>query len=171
MEKENKIYNVVDINTGEIINHIREGDQIIRGKFEVTDEKFIPWNCGNFVKGNQQEIKPLAEELSYIQSSLLFVLMPYVSYKSCLISYPNGKDINLQTISELFGSNIKTASKVTGQLIKMHILYKGRIGNNNQYFMNPWVMYKGNYINKTLKAMFKDYQIRSLGNVKWKDLK
>ena len=171
MNKEKKVYNVVDIKTGEIINHIREGDQIIRGKFEITDEKFIPWNCGSFIKGNMQEIKLLAEELSYIQSSLLFVLMPYVSYKSCHICYQNGKDINLQTISELFGSNIKTANKVTKQLISFKILYLGKNGNNNQYFMNPWIMYKGNYINKTLKAMFKDYQIRSMDNIKWKDLK
>lgn len=171
METEKKVYNVIDTKTGEIINHIREGDQIIRGKYEITDEKFISWDCGTFVKGNIQEIKALAEELTYIQSSLLFVLMPYVSYKSCLICYPNGKDINLQDISKLFGSNIKTASKVTKDLTSLKILYQGKVGNKNQYFMNPWIMYKGNYINKTLKAMFRDYKIRSCGNIKWKDLK
>lgn len=35
---------------------------------------------------------------------------------------------------------------------------------------HQWLFCKGNRINKVLKTMFKNYRIRVLGGVKWKDM-
>ena len=54
-------------------------------------------------------------------------------------------------------------------LIEKDILYKGRNSRNVQYFANPWLFCKGNRINKVLKTMFKNYEIRTMDKTKWKD--
>ena len=166
-----KRYNVIDPETGEIINHIEQGDQLMKAPKELNDEKVISWNCGMFVKGNVKELQLLIPELSSSQRGLLFSLMAYVNYKDCLVCYPNGKDINLNSLTTITNVNIKTVRKITSELIKLNLVYSGKNGNNNQYFVNPWVICRGNYINKTLKAMFKNYQIRSMEIIRWKDLK
>ena len=166
-----KRYNVIDTITGELVDYINTGDKILRESSEEIDNSLLKWNCGGFIKGNISELKLLSPTLTQSQRSLLFALLPYVNYKDCLICHSNGKDINLGDISTIATINIKTARKITRELVAIDILCINKNSRNNQYFMNPWLIYRGVSINKTLKAMFKNYQIRSLGDVQWKDLK
>ena len=167
---ENKKYNVIDPDTGEVIDYIGPGDSILREAKQKLDDDIISWSCGGFIKGNVKELKLILPILSQGQRSLLFALMPYVNYKDCLICHSNGKDIGLGKIATIAGINIKTARKITRELVSLDILCINKNSRNNQYFMNPWLIYRGVSINKTLKAMFKNYQIKSCKNIRWKDL-
>lgn len=163
-------FNVYDPKTGEVIDKIYPGDKIVREQQSHEDDGTMSWKV-DFIKSNSRELRLLTKELSHMQKSLLFSILPYVRYESCMITHFNGKDINLSGLSEVSGISNKSIKKITGELIAMDILYKGKNSRNNQYFINPWLIYKGTRINKTLKSMFKNYKIRSRGSVKWKDLK
>jgi hypothetical protein len=70
---------------------------------------------------------------------------------------------------EITGLSRGAVYDAINSLIRKDIIYKGRNSKNRQYFVNPWLFCKGNRINKVLKTMFKNYRIRVLGGVKWKD--
>ena len=42
-------------------------------------------------------------------------------------------------------------------MVDIKLLYRGETGKGYQYFVNPHIFFKGQKINDTLKAMFKDY--------------
>ena len=71
---------------------------------------------------------------------------------------------------EISGISKGKISSVINGLVEKDILYKGKNSRNVQYFVNPWLFCKGNRINKVLKTMFKNYEIRTMDKTKWKDL-
>ena len=72
---------------------------------------------------------------------------------------------------EISGISKGKISSVINGLVEKDILYKGKNSRNVQYFVNPWLFCKGNRINKVLKTMFKNYEIRTMDKTKWKDLR
>lgn len=160
---------VVNTETGEVTSVIYDGDRILRK--ETLD----------YLKANKQSSRPFAKidenegryimcELDTYEKSVLFSLQFYVSYDSGLIRFSNGKEIGFTDIVELTGLSRAKANEAVEGLIKKDILYKGKNSRKVQYFMNPWIVNKGT-INSTLKEMFRNYRIRSKGNVLWKDIK
>lgn len=105
----------------------------------------------------------MLEELSTTEKACVLSLIPYVRYQSCLICYKNGKSINANDIGKVIGKSRKRAIEVIEKLIKKGILYKGKNSHEVQYFFNPFLAKKGQYIDKVLKTMFRNYYVRSLG--------
>lgn len=162
---------IVEEQTGEITNELAEGDRILRAKsiekLKTTDK----WDAGGFSKVNTEELRLLTPTLTASERSVLLSLLSYVSYTSCLIQYPNGKDINFDSIVKICGMSHNTMLATVEMLLQKDILYKGRNSKGNQYFMNPWIAYRGNTINKVLFDMFKNYKILSRGGKTWKEIR
>lgn len=164
------IGNVVSMETGEIIDEVREGDKILRDKSSEYLDSTKEWDMKVFYKGNSAELRLLMKDLSIYEKSFLFSVAPYVDFTDCHLSYRNGVDIGSEDLVRITGMGRRQVYEIIGELIKKDILYKGKNSKNRQYFVNPWLFCKGNRINKVLKTMFKNYKIRVLNGVKWKDL-
>ena len=163
---------LIDKATGEVVGDMNDGDRIIRKEsINYLNRKYSSDLKGRtFVKLDDDEGRLLAKELTSYEKAVLFQLQYYVSYESGLIRYPNGREIGFAEIVEMSGLSRRTAAEAINKLIDKDIIYKGKNSKKTQYYMNPWVASKGVVSNPTLKEMFGNYKIRSMGNTRWKDL-
>lgn len=166
---------VVDIETGEIMGNLYEGDKIVRKEstesFLENEEKSketILWDADPFYKGFIRELKMIMPELNIYEKVVIFSILPYISYEDCCIKNKNGADIGTEELVVLSGINRGQLYKTINSLIKKDILYKGTNSRNRQYFVNPWLFCKGKQINKVLQNMFHNYYIR-MYQMTWKD--
>ena len=138
---------------------------------QEDEEKYeiIPMKI--FYMGNIEEIKLIMKELDVYERAFLFSVAPYMGYDDCCIKYPNGKELKVEQIAEISGMSIRKAQDVIQSLIGKDILCKNKNSKNIQYFVNPLIFCKKRRANKVLRTMFKNYEIRTMNNVKWKDLK
>ena len=170
---ENKVVSyIVDAETGEACNEIREGDRhrVVRKESIDYLSQHQDWKMEHFYKGHTDEIRKLMRELSTNEKAFLFSVVVYVGYEDCCIKHPNGKDITTSDLMEITGLGKSYFYETVNGLIKKDIIYKGKNSKNRQYFVNPWLFCKGNRINKVLKTMFKNYKVRICGNIPWKNL-
>lgn len=181
MDDKPVVANVVNLDTGEIVDDMYPGDKIVRAesrrsykkytKSKDSTPEFEKWDLDNFYRANISELSLLMEDLSQAEKAFLFSISPYVSFEDSHLSYGNGIDIGTEELVKITGMSRATTYRTIDDLISKDVLYKGKNSRSRQYFVNPWLFSKGNRINKVLKTMFKNYEIRMLGNRKWKDLK
>lgn len=161
---------VVDPKTGEIKGNLNEVDRILKQKSLAYLQETQEWNMGHFFKGSVEEVRKILVDLSTCERAFLFSIMAYISYDDCHLGYSNGEDIGTNDLINIGGMGRSTTFEVINSLIKKDILYKGRNSKNRQYFINPWLFCKGHRINKVLRTMFKNYKIRVLNGIQWKNL-
>lgn len=156
---------------------LNEGDRILRkaslesfSRIKEKNKQYENWQINTFVKGNIEELRKIMSELDVYEKAFLYSITPYISYEDCCLKYDNGKEIGFDALVEITGISKGKLSSVITSLVAKDILYKGKNSKNVQYFVNPWLFCKGNRINKVLKTMFKNYEIRTLDKTKWKDL-
>jgi hypothetical protein len=161
---------VVSTDTGEVLSDIRDGDRlrIIRKESIDSFKSREEWG-EQFFKGYVAELRHVLPTLEQSEKSLLLSIAPYVSYFDCHLEYPNGRDMTFSGIVEATGYSKKTVIGILRSLVDKDIMYRGHNSKNNQWFVNPWLFSRGNTINKVLKAMFKNYYIRTK-KCRWKDL-
>lgn len=163
---------LVSPDTGEKVGEILEGDVILRKNSIDYLSSYRVWKVEHFYKGNAAEMKKLMEELTPSEKALLFSIAVYVGYEDCCLKHDNGNELTTNDLIRLSGLGRSTTFETINSLIQKDILYKGRNSSKNrQYFINPWIFCKGNRINKVLKTMFKNYKIRVLGGMQWKNIK
>lgn len=164
---------IIERETGEITNEIRPGDRLKITRRESIEylSQYSEWKLEHFYKGHINEMRVLMKELSTNEKAFLFAIAPYVGYEDCCLKYSNGREITSNSLVEITGLSRSAVFDTIRNLIKKDILYRGKNSKNRQYFVNPWVFCKGNRINKVLKTMFKNYKIRIMGGIRWKDLK
>ena len=168
---ENPSKAIVDLGTGEEVGFLNDGDNIIRKETLAYLNNTQEWKIEHFFKGHVGEINKWLKELSIHEKAFLFSIVPFISYEDCHLRYGNGIDIGTEDLVKVTGMPRRTVYATVKSLIKKDIIYRGRNSKNRQYFVNPWLFCKGSRINRVLKTMFKNYRIKVLGNVKWKDLK
>jgi hypothetical protein len=183
-DKPNKSVKGIVINkeTGNIDTEIFEGDSIIRGgskkairdirkKKDTKKLECLVWNMSNFMKMNTMEMRLWMNDLSQAEKAFLFSIVPYVSYNDCHLETHDGKDIGTEDLTSIVKMSRALTYSTIDSLISKDIIYRGKNSKSRQYFVNPWLFYKGDMINKVLQTMFKHYKIRVLGNKRWMDVK
>lgn len=160
---------VIDTNTKEVLFELDYGDRIVKKAQEEKSK--INFSFSDFAKINSEEFRLLLPDLENNEKAVLLSLFPYIRYETGIIQYPNGKDIGHEDIMRICNVSEATMYRVIGSLIKKDLLYKGKNSKNIQFYINPWLISRGNTISKVLKTMFKNYCIRSKGGVQWKNLK
>lgn len=166
MESKGNIIN----NDGVIIGELYEGDTILRKQSKDYLNNTQEWKIEHFFKGHIDEIEKWMNDLTGNEKIFLFSITPYISYDDCHLQYRNNTDIGTEDLVNITGLSRSVVYETIRTLIKKDILYKGRNSKNRQYFMNPWLFCKGQRINKVLRTMFKNYNIRVMGGKKWKDI-
>jgi len=163
---------IVDVDTGEKINELNPGDRIKITRKESIEylSQFDDWNIENFYKAHAAELRKVMPDLSIYEKGFILAVASYVGYDDCCIKYPNGNDITSEDLVSLTGLSRSKLFMTIDSLCKKDIIYKGKNSGGRQYFMNPWLFCKGNRINKVLKTMFKNYRVRVLGGIQWKNI-
>jgi hypothetical protein len=155
----NKVGRIVNGN-GEVICEIFEGDRIVRAQSVELLKQTIEWKKEKpFVKVFIDYLPKLANELSGGAVTTAIRLAKYVNYGSGLLSKSNGgKPLTHKDIEDIMGYTERQVIRIMSELVEHKIMFKGRTGRTNQYYANPHIMVKGVQINKTLEAMFADYE-------------
>jgi hypothetical protein len=150
------------------VNAFKKNLKLIEKLQEEGLETFDIKNI-NFSMNNEKELRLLMPDLDNSEKCLLFSMMPYVSFIHNCVQYGNGVDIGTEDMIEISGLSKGTVYTCVDSLISKDILYKGKNSKKNQFYINPWLIHKGQVLNVVLKNMFKNYYIRSKEKF-WKDL-
>jgi len=171
-EKEKGAILIVSADTGEVLDRVKPGDRMKITRLESLEylSQFDDWSLEHFYKGHVGEIRKLMDELSTNEKAFLFAIAPCVNYDDCCLKYSNGKDITSSDLVKITGLGRGTVFDTIRSLTEKDIVYRGKNSKNRQYFVNPWIFCKGNRINKVLKTMFKNYRIRVMDGIRWRDL-
>lgn len=158
---------VVHAETGEIEKELFQGDRIIRKKQiefskkhgeELEEDKI--YNFGQdrkFSMLSEFSAKQLADEkLTSSEYRIMLVMISNTHYKSGLIAFGNNQPITKEWISKYLKIDKKTTEKSIKTLIDRGIIAQNITNHKIKYFFNPYIQYKGRWINKTLYEMFKN---------------
>ena len=182
-----KEYIVIDKNgeireefSGKRVVGLEDGDRVIRrasveylkareeGKIRYALRKASGYiNClsETFVKVNDFELECIVESLDVYEKAMLMTMLPYVRY-DCSVKKLNGSPIKMKELVKLSKMSQRKAYAVINTLVNKFIVRK--IGD--VYYVNPWLFYRGNKIDKELKDMFGDYLVRCKDMTPWKEL-
>ena len=145
-----------------INNAIREGTT---GDSEKTEENKEVWRKDDdFIKVFPKEIAEIAPQLTGAELVIVMLLFDCMSYSDGLLrkgGRPDGKPITMEYVEKLTGYTRRTIVKSMGNLVRKRVYFYGRTGRKEtdpyKFYANPYIFFKGKYINPTLVSMFKDY--------------
>ena len=152
---------VVDTETGEFLDEIKEGDRIRRKSqddyYKRKNELIDMVDNGNFIKIFNKTMAMLGgENLTANEYQICLQLLNYIEYESGIIKYANtGKQLNSQDISDITGICYKGVVRAMQTLVSKKIYGVHKTGKENCYTVNPFIFMKGRYINKTLYDFYK----------------
>lgn len=146
-----------------INNSMREGDSEC---VENSDEAKEVWRSDDeFVKVFPKEIAEIAPQLTGTELVIVMLLMNCMSYSDGLLKKggkANGSPVTMEYIEKITGYSRKTVIKSMGNLVRKRVYFYGRTGRREtdpyKFYVNPYIFFKGKYINPTLVSMFKDYR-------------
>jgi len=134
------------------------------GEQRLYEKGFVPFKPSkNHVKVFTKEFKLISEELSGGGVALLMLLMPYARMGSNILftlneKYKVDRNYIMANISP-FGRN-KTLDIINELKRLVVIVEASDMGNTKQYVINPYIYFKGKYINKTILGLFNKYKKR-----------
>lgn len=151
----------------------KSGKEIAVEEIKLMQQNGITYmNCltDNFTKACTKEFRLILKELSVYEKAFMLSVMPYVGYEDCAIKKDNGTPLGIKDFVEISGISERKIYDVIASLKEKDMIYKGKNSKEVQYFMNPWLFYKGNKLNKVLKYMFRNYKVRSKHMRFWSEL-
>lgn len=163
---------LIDTGTGEVKGEIYEGDKvrILRKRQldyvktnaeEINKERMYYFGQDeNFGMISEFASKQLADEkLTATEYRIVLIMMANTHYKSGLIAFKNNIPLSIEWLAKKLNISIKTAEKSINTLIDKGIIAQNTTHFKTKYFFNPFILYKGRWINRTLYEMFR--------NTKW----
>lgn len=158
---------IVNGETGEIEKKLYKGDRVIRKsqldyskrhKEELEEDKIRNFGQDKkFSMLSEFSARQLADEkLTASEYRILLIMISNTNYKSGLIGFKNNKPITKDWISKKLGISKKTTENSIRTLIDRGIIAQNITNHRVKYFFNPYIQYKGRWINKTLYEMFKN---------------
>jgi hypothetical protein len=175
------IVRYIDTNTG-IYRDVYEGDyfkHIPKGSAEAIASKAFQklnsevnmdlsglgkFNAGMFMKVFTDEFAAVMKEMQPNEIALMFILSEYMEVGSNVLVKKNNKSkVRMKDVIRYSKMSQATAYKaVKGLLDKLLIIKCTDIDGQEQFVVNPYIMIKGGWLNKTIKRLFEGYQRRAL---------
>lgn len=149
-----------------IDKRIRDGEETKKhDNVDIAEDGKEVWRKDEqFIKVFPKEISEIAPQLTGAELIIVMLLFECMSYSDGLLrkgGRPDGKPITMEYIEKLTGYSRKTVVKSMGNLVRKRVYFYGRTGRKEtdpyQFYANPYIFFKGKYINPTLVSMFKDY--------------
>jgi hypothetical protein len=162
LERGGKLQNaIINTDTGEIIDYVNEGDTIFRkeskdfllGKAKIKYDSFGIYD--------DAELQALSEELDVFTFGVIAKLMCHLKYESNMLAYKNGKPITAEGMAKMLKISRAKTYSVISKLIDLDVICKVKNSRENQYYMNPFLAYRGKYVQKVLSDMFRNYKRRA----------
>lgn len=155
---------IVRKNTAEYLKSLRESDKTMEQKmWEKGYVRFEPNE--DFTKLFNKEFEAVARELDGNATSLLIMMIPYAGYGSNVLFKKNNRDkVRLNDIvCDISPFSSKTTYKALEELKDKNVIVEcSDIDGNRQYVVNPYIYFKGLYINKTVMDLFGGYKKKYL---------
>jgi hypothetical protein len=127
---------------------------------KIMDPTLERWKSGfQYTKVFSYAMGVVGKELSGSECKVIMLLLGYIRYDSGMLATLKGNPLTNQDIIPIVNMSKRTVSDIMDGLVKKRIFARNRVGVCNQYFANPYIFLRGNYINKTLKAMFNNYRV------------
>lgn len=158
-DKDEVVYQLMDIATGSIDYELRSGDSL---KLETREQKeyklnhrFIKDRVG-FIKVFLDSLEILSkEEFTTSETKIIFTALRYIDYNSGILIDEDKVNITKSRFIQLVGVSENTFDKAISKLIEREILGKTKIGRQNVYLVNPFIFMRGKFINNTLYKLFR----------------
>jgi len=134
----------------------------VENQKEETDEKIpeghVVWKPeDDFIKLYPEALNRISFKLSGAEAMTLIRLISYIDYQSGMLK-KDKKPLIAKDIIEITKFSKVTVIGIMEKLVDERILSKTRVGRTFEFFVNPYIFFKGRYINNTLLDMFKDYK-------------
>lgn len=168
---------VIDPETGEIVDYIKPGDRIVKKKQleyynnnaeQIEKDKIYEFGqSGRFTMLNEYAAQQLAKEkLTGSDYQIVLLMMSNTNYKTGLITKGNNQPITPEWVADKLKISIKTADRCFDKLRDRGIIAQSITNYKTRYYFNPYIQYKGRWIERTLYDMFKDTKWAGLKNKK-----
>jgi len=117
-----------------------------------------------FTKIFDKEFEAISKEMSGTAMNVLMMLIPYAALGSnILISLNNKKKLDKKYILDNISPySYNTTVNALNELKDLVAIVEASDKDDGiQYIMNPYIYFKGGYINKTILGLFSNYKRRS----------
>lgn len=152
-------YKIIDDDMN-IIDEIREGDRIVRGKSLDIYNNTVELNKNDsYVKMYSKCMFELSNVITGKESIMLTYLLQFVSYQTGILTHSNGICVTRGFIAKDTNQDRRTVDRTLEGLVKKKVIGKYRTGKSVCYLVNPYIFMKGTRVNKTLAKLFE--------NTKW----
>ncbi len=166
MNEEEVTHYLIDKETGEVIDELKTGDRlkkVTKKQLDYLSDNIIINENKNWNKAINSSFTLLAtEHLTSTECAILFVLMAHIGWNkySCyaiklknrsFFRYLNSNDIKeiIKCSDSSFNRSIKT-------LEEKKIIKTEKIGRDNIYIINPFLIFNGTRIPKKVYKLFED---------------
>lgn len=134
-----------------------EEENLEEEKEEIPEGHVIWKPEDDFIKVYPEELNRISFKLSGAETLTLLKLLPFIDYQSGMLK-KDKKPLITKDVIALTGFSKVTVIGIMEKLVDERILSKNRVGRTFEFFVNPYIFFKGKYINHTLIDMFKDYK-------------
>ncbi|WIF94466.1 hypothetical protein [Caminicella sporogenes] len=119
-----------------------------------TRQKFEPEK--HFTKSFKNKIDEIKKEfgLTLTEMGIIYTLSFYINYEDNLLCHSNGNPLCKKDLQEILDLAHNAVDKYMNFLVKKGVLAKVKVKRSVNYYMNPYIFYKGNRIDNTLLNMF-----------------
>lgn len=125
---------------------------------ESIPEGHIVWKPeSDFIKVYPDALNKISFKLTGAETLTLIRLIPFIDYQSGMLK-KDKKPLITKDIVELTKFSKVTVINIMAKLVEEKILSRNQVGRTFEFFANPYIFFKGKYINNTLLDMFKDYR-------------
>jgi len=152
-------FNIVDVQSGELINVMYQGDRIRRDEQdEYTRNKTQLNPKEDFIKVFVKSILKLSTMLTNPEAWFLTYLLRYLNYTSGVLKKDNGSCITMDDIMDESGLKPSYTYKIIKSLCDKGVIAKCKTEGQIYFAMNPYIFMKGRYVSNTLIDIFKHTQ-------------
>lgn len=136
-----------------------ETPKIVQVEPEENESNKIIWKPEDeFIKIFPDELNRIAFKISGAETLTMLRLLSFIDYESGMIKKPDKTPLLTSDIISMTKFSKVTVIDIMENLVCERIFSRNKVGRMYQYFANPYIFFKGKYINKTLMDMFKDYK-------------
>ncbi len=125
---------------------------------DSQEESNVLWKPEDeFIKIFPYELNKIAFNLAGTETLTLIRLISFIDYESGMLKLDK-RPLLTKDIIQITKFSKVTVIDIMEKLVTKKIFSRNKVGRTYQYFANPYIFFKGRYINNTLLEMFKDYK-------------
>jgi hypothetical protein len=148
---------VIDTETGQIVNELRDGDRIVHATSIEAFREFESAPKGETFTKLYHKVIPLIVDCGLSASELILFMHLAVNlrYLSNVAKYPNGRLITRDNLQNDLKISESTVKRSIYRLIKLGLIAEASTVEGKVFIVNPFIVTVGDKINKTVYDLFR----------------